>query len=64
MLILKLTRHSPTDTSVILWALGIIGTLMTVMLTVLFQVNSKIGELTEFKRQTIEKINSLEKKVG
>ncbi len=37
--------------------------LLIVVLINLFQVNSKIGELTEFKRQTIEKINNIEKRL-
>ena len=61
MLVLKLTGHSPTEISVLLWAVGILATLQTVMLTVLFQVNGKIGEFTEFKRQTIERIRDIEK---
>ena len=70
MLILKLTGHSPTDTSVILWALGIIGTFQILSLTLLFQMKSeigstkeKVGGLLEFKRQTIERIKGIEEKM-
>ncbi|HIG92630.1 TPA: hypothetical protein HA242_04465 [Candidatus Woesearchaeota archaeon] len=63
MLIWKLTGHSPTELDIVWWALGILVTFQVLTITVLFQINGKMGELVEFKRQTVDKITNIEKKI-
>ncbi len=62
MLVWKLTGHSPTEITIMLWAMGIISTLIVLILTTLLRLERKVGELAEFKRQTIHKIKELEKR--
>ena len=62
MIITKLLGHSPTDTTIIFSILGILVALQVIIISVLFQIKGEVGELKEFKRQTISKINKIEEK--
>ncbi len=69
MLIQKLTGHSPTEITILLWAIGILATLQVLVITILFQIKGelgstkeKMGGLLEFRRQTIEKLKEMEVK--
>lgn len=71
LLIRKLTGHSPTEMTFVLWGMGIITTLLMLVITSLFRMEGKMGEFSEFKRQTsefkkqtIEKIKEIEEKMG
>ncbi len=59
MLIWKLTGHSPTELDIVWWALGILVTFHILTITILVQMNGKMGELLEFRRQTVEEIKGI-----
>lgn len=68
MILLKITGHSPTETTIIFSVIGILVTLQAMIIGILFNIKGdlgnikgNIGEFKEFKRQTIGKIKALEK---
>lgn len=63
MVLQKLLGHSPTEITILLWMSGVLVSLQVLVLTILFQMKGDLGELKEFKRQTIEKVKNLEIKV-
>lgn len=70
MLIIKLLGHSPTETTILFSVVGILAALQVVIIGILLQIKGdgrnlkgNIGELKEFKRQTIEKIKEIERKI-
>ncbi len=54
MLVMKLTEHSPTELTVIMWIAGIMFTLLFMIIMILFQIKGDVGGLKEFRRQMIE----------
>ena len=59
-ILLKLTGHSPTETTIIFSIIGVLITLQVVIISVLFQIKEDLGSLKEFKRETIHKIKNIE----
>ncbi|MBU3912709.1 MAG: hypothetical protein KKB21_01230 [Nanoarchaeota archaeon] len=62
MISLKLSGHSPTETSIIFSVIGILMALQIVIITILFQLKEDIGCFKEFRRQTIDKIKEVKQK--
>jgi len=62
MLVLKITDHSPDAITIVSWVVGVILTFQILVITILLQIKEDLGNLKEFKRQTINKINKLDKK--
>ena len=60
MILLKISVHSPSETTIIFSVVGILLALQVVVISILFQIKEDIGNLKEFKRQTIVKINEFE----
>ncbi|MAG02515.1 hypothetical protein CMI42_04200 [Candidatus Pacearchaeota archaeon] len=66
MILQKLLGHSPTEISIMFSVIGILVSLQIVIISILFSLKGDVGELREFKRQslrfqdeTISKISKL-----
>ena len=62
LILWQLFGNSPTDIMIILSIIGIFMTFQGIIIGVLFQIKGDMGELKEFKRQTIERIKKIEMK--
>ena len=51
MLILKLTGHSPEDTTILSLFISLLTSLQIVILGQIFSINKVLGELEEFKKR-------------
>lgn len=63
MLFWKLSGHSPTEINILLWMVGILVSLQTLVLMAIFDRRGKIGEFLEFRRQTIEEIKEIKSRL-
>lgn len=60
---IKLFGNSPTEDTILLSVTGILVALQVVIISILFQVKEDVGNLKEFKRQTISKIKEMNNKI-
>ena len=63
LILIKLFGYSPTENTILLSVTGILVALQVVIISILFQLKGDVGELKEFKRQTIGKIKEIENKL-
>ena len=63
LLLIKLTGHSPSENTIIISVVGILVALQVVVISILFEIKEDIGNLKEFKRQTISKVKEIEIKL-
>ena len=59
LILAKLFGNSPTENTILLSVTGILVSLQVVIVSILFQIKEDIGNLKEFKRQTISKIKEI-----
>ena len=63
MLLIKITGHSPDSITILSWGIGLVLSLEILILSILFPIKENLGELNEFKRQTISEIRKLKDKI-
>ncbi|MBA7524777.1 hypothetical protein ES705_16919 [subsurface metagenome] len=63
LIFIKILGQSPTDVKILYSTIGFLIALQIVIITILFQIKENVGELKEFKRQTISEIKEIKTKL-